>query len=72
MSDAPRLHPKHNRPVTNEDLEEQMPLGYCYKHPDYVEGSHEMERGEVTYHHVWPHMPQLEKPSDANKKQTEG
>jgi hypothetical protein len=35
-------------------MNELWPVGYLYKDPDYVEGTHPMEiDGAVTWHHVW-------------------
>jgi hypothetical protein len=28
-----------------------------YTDPDYVQGSHPMDKDEVTYHHVWEKKP---------------
>lgn len=32
----------------------QADWGAEYRAPDYVPGSHPMDRDEVTWHHVWP------------------
>lgn len=39
-----------------------------YRDPDYVEGSHPMDTGEVTWHHQW----QLPKTAPTSDKLSEG
>jgi hypothetical protein len=38
--------------MTDED-ENGWSEGYSYQDPDYVPSTHPIERGEVTWHHVW-------------------
>jgi hypothetical protein len=40
---------------------EEWGVGYLYKDPDYVEGSHPMDSDDVTWYHVW------EKPKEPGK-----
>jgi hypothetical protein len=42
--------------------------GDLYRDPDYVEGSHPMDRDEVTWHHVWGKSP-VESPPLADQDQ---
>lgn len=52
-------------PVEPKGLaDEEWGIGYLYKDPDYVEGSHPMDSDDVTWHHVW------EKPKESGKTGT--
>ena len=43
---------KATEKITREDWKKKWPIGYRYIAPDYVPGTHPMERGEVTLHTV--------------------
>jgi hypothetical protein len=36
--------------ITEEDWKKEWPAGYAFKAPDYEEGSHLIETGDVTWH----------------------
>jgi hypothetical protein len=40
----------------NEEEIEDWGVGDLYRDPDYVEGSHPMDTGDVTWHHIWPRV----------------
>ena len=50
--------------MTSEEYQKTMselwPVGYLYKDPDYVEGTHPMDNdgAGVTYHHIWAPAPE--------------
>jgi hypothetical protein len=43
-----------------EEDENGWGVGYLYKDPDYVEGTHPMDNdgAGVTYHHIWAPAPE--------------
>ena len=47
-----------------EEDENGWSVGYLYKDPDYKPGESLMERGEVTWHHIWTPPPAKTEPKE--------
>jgi hypothetical protein len=47
----------NEQPEPEEEDQNGWSTGYVYLNPEYLPGEHPVEKGEVTWIHLWPPMP---------------